>query len=114
MDFWGTTQHLVATKSFPLLLQVRQTIRDVTERVGHLVQNLYTDNNAWRFLGKRQKNGVQRAEGKYGVRCSVFLGLPYYDPIRFVAIDTKHNLFLGTGKQWVECGILTPHHYYDR
>lgn len=60
------------------------------------------------------KTGVQRVEGKYGVRCSVFLGLPYYDPITFVAIDTMHNLFLGTGKKmfklWVEHGILTPQH----
>ena len=56
------------------------------------------------------KTGVQRVEGKYGVRRSVFLGLLYFDPIRFVAIDTMHNL--GTGKKmfklWVESGILTP------
>ena len=61
---------------------------------------------------EKTKTGVQRIEGKYGIRCSVLLGLPYYDPIRFVAIDTMHNLFLGTGKKmfklWVECGILTP------
>lgn len=38
--------------------------------------------------------------------------MPYYDPIMFVAIDTMHNLFLGTAKKmfklWVETGILTP------
>ena len=60
------------------------------------------------------KSGVHKVEGKYGVRCSVLLGLPYYDPIRCVAIDTMHNLFLGTGtkmfKLWVECGVLTPQH----
>ena len=66
------------------------------------------------ILGETTKTGVQRVEVKYGVRCSVLLGLPYYDPIRFVAIDTMHNLFLGTGKKmfklWVESGILTPQH----
>ena len=58
---------------------------------------------------KKTKTGVQRIEGKYGVRCSVLLGLPFYDPI---AIDNMHNLLLETGKKmfklWVECGILTP------
>ena len=35
------------------------------------------------------KTGMQKVESKYGVRCSVLLGLPYYDPIKFVAIDTN-------------------------
>lgn len=39
--------------------------------------------------------------------CLVYLIMTF----RFVAIDTMHNLFLGTGKKmfklWVESGILT-------
>ena len=57
------------------------------------------------------KTGIQSAESKYGVRNSVLLPLPYFDPVRFTAIDVMHNLFLGTGKQsfevWVEKGLLT-------
>ena len=68
-------------------------------------------------LGETTKTGMQKIESKFGVRCSVLLGLPYYDPIRFVAIDTMHNLFLGTGKKmfklWVESGILTPQHMLE-
>lgn len=57
------------------------------------------------------KTGKQAAESKYGVRYSVLLALPYFDPVRFVAIDAMHNLFLGTGKHayvtWLENDILT-------
>ena len=39
------------------------------------------------------------------------LALPYFHPIRFVAIDTMHNLLLGTGKHsfevWIETELLT-------
>ena len=34
----------------------------------------------------------------YGVRYSVLLELPYWDPIKFAVVDPMHNLFLGTGK----------------
>ena len=46
-----------------------------------------------------------------GARYSVFLELPYYDSVRFVAIDIMHNLFLGTAKHvmsiWKEMNILS-------
>lgn len=48
------------------------------------------------------KTGIQAAESKYGVRYSVLLSLPYFDPIKFTAIDVMHNLFLGTGKHMLE------------
>ena len=57
------------------------------------------------------KSGVRSLESKYGVRYSALLALPYYNPIEFVAIDTMHNLFLGTGKMVfkvrLERGLLT-------
>ena len=53
-------------------------------------------------------------ESKYGLRFSVLLCLPYFDPIRFTAIDTMHNLYLGTGKHafkvWISENILTKDH----
>ena len=45
------------------------------------------------------------------MRYSVLMELPYFDPCSFVAVDTMHNLYLGTGKHvfttWVETGTLT-------
>lgn len=53
---------------------------------------------------------MRKMESKYGVRYSL-LSLPYFDPVRFSAIDTMHNLYLGTGKHafrvWVSQNILT-------
>lgn len=40
------------------------------------------------------KTGKKSAESKLGVRYSVLVALPYFDPIQFVAIDAMHNLFL--------------------
>ena len=36
-------------------------------------------------------------ESKYGVRYSILVALPYFDPIRFTVVDPMHNLYLGTG-----------------
>ena len=62
------------------------------------------------ILQKSTKSAVQAAESKYGVRYSVLLSLPYYNPIDFVAIDVMHNLFLGTGKRmlklWIDLNLL--------
>ena len=57
------------------------------------------------------KTGLQAAESKFGVRYSVLMSLPYYDPVKFTAIDTMHNLLLGTAKHaldvWVQSDVLT-------
>ena len=41
----------------------------------------------------------------------MLLNLPYFDAIRFTAMDIMHNLFLGTGKKmfelWIENNLLT-------
>lgn len=63
------------------------------------------------ILKETTKTGIRKMESKYGVRYSVLLTLPYFDPVRFSAIDTMHNLYLGTGKHafrvWVSQNILT-------
>lgn len=50
-------------------------------------------------------------ESKYGLRYSVLLHLPYFDPVRFTVIDPMHNLYLGTGKHafkvWLAKGFIT-------
>ena len=94
--------------------KVPQTILGVIEIIGPIRTEYLHRVQCMEILGETTKTGVQRVEAKYGVRCSVLLGLPYYNPIRFVAIDTMHTPFLGTGKKmfklWVESGILTPQH----
>ena len=53
----------------------------------------------------------EEIERNYGVRYSVLLELPYFDPIRMAVVDPMHNLFLGTAKFvmqfWIENDILT-------
>lgn len=54
------------------------------------------------------------AESKLGLRYSILLSFPYFDPVRFTAIDPMYNLFLGTGKHafevWVDSGLITKKH----
>ena len=63
------------------------------------------------LLNMRTKSSLHDIEMKYGVRYSVLLALPYFDPIAFTVIDPMHNLFLGTGKHvfkvWLELGLIS-------
>ena len=56
-------------------------------------------------------SSLQRLESKYGVRYSVILDLPYFNPVRFTVVDPMHNLLLGTAKHafslWVKKDILS-------
>lgn len=67
--------------------------------------------NCKQIMKESTKTGMRKMESKYGVRFSVLLTLPYFDPVCFSAIDTMHNLYLGTGKHafkvWVRENILT-------
>ena len=63
------------------------------------------------ILKETTKTGIQQMESKYGVRYSVMLALPYFDPVKFTVIDPMHYLFLGTEKHvfkvWVELEYLS-------
>ena len=52
----------------------------------------------------------KRVLSKLGVRYSMLLDLPYFDPIRVHIIDPMHNLLLGRAKHmmqvWTKLGIL--------
>ena len=56
------------------------------------------------------KSQLQQLESMHGVRYSVLMELPYFDPIKFVVIDPMHNLMLGSSKHvlsvWLSEGIL--------
>ena len=57
------------------------------------------------------KTTLQSLESQYGVRYSLLLELPHFDPIRFGIIDPMHNLMLGTSKHmfslWLEQSKLS-------
>ena len=57
------------------------------------------------------KTSLQRLESQYGVRYSLLLELPNFNPIRFGIIDPMHNLLLGTLKHmfslWIEQGKIS-------
>lgn len=65
-------------------------------------KELFTANN---------KAELHNLESKYGIRFSLLMQLPLFDPIRFTVIDPMHNLLLGTAKHvfsvWIERGLLT-------
>ena len=46
----------------------------------------------------KTKTQLHELEMKLGVRYSILLDLPYFDPVRFSTIDPMHNLLLGTAK----------------
>ena len=48
---------------------------------------------------KAQQKSIEK---EYGIRYSVLLELPYFNPIRQTVIDPMHNLFLGTAKRCME------------
>ena len=58
------------------------------------------------------KSAVESLEMTTGVKYSVLMELPYFNPIRYTIIDPMHNLFLGTAKTmmkkiWLERGIIS-------
>ena len=55
----------------------------------------------WRQAANKARR--KELEDKNGTRWSVLLDLPYFDPIRHVAIDVMHNLLLGLTKKMVVC-----------
>jgi hypothetical protein len=61
--------------------------------------------HAWTYHEQANENkDVKKGlyfKDKYGVVWCAFLLLPYYDPIRMIAIDAMHNIFLGMGKDFI-------------
>ena len=66
---------------------------------------------AYNHLNADTRQEQKNIESNYGIRYSVLLELPYWNPIKYSTVDPMHNLFLGTGKHvmkvWVEKGIIT-------
>ena len=67
--------------------------------------------HANKYLSARTVTEKKKCLGKYGVRYSILLELPYFDIVRYHIIDPMHNLLLGTAKHvmktWISKGIIT-------
>ena len=63
------------------------------------------------------KSALHEIERQSGVRYTVLVELPYFDPPRMCIIDPMHNLFLGTAKKmveiWKEYNFLPPNVLQD-
>ena len=67
----------------------------------------------WHLATSQQAQ--RKIQQEYGIKYSVLLELPYFDPTRMVIIDPMHNLLLGTAKHmmtiWKETGKLKPNDF---
>ena len=57
------------------------------------------------------KTGRAKKESELGCRYSCLLELPYFDPVKMLAIDPMHNLYIGTAKHiflkiWLKRNLL--------
>ncbi len=67
---------------------------------------------AWKILQFNTRSAVEAHETATGIKYSILIELPYFDPIRFTIVDPMHNLFLGTAKHmmkrvWLPKGVVT-------
>jgi hypothetical protein len=65
-----------------------------------------------KLLQFNSQSAVEEHETATGVKYSVLLELPYFNPIRFTVVDPMHNLFLGTAKHmmkkiWLQREIIS-------
>lgn len=72
---------------------------------------------AGNYLKAKTKADQKSIEDDFGLRYTVLLELPYFDPIRFSVVDPMHNVYLGSAKHtmqvWVDKGILTKKHFHE-
>lgn len=63
------------------------------------------------LLVAKNQSSLQSLESKHGLRYSVIIELPYFDPVRFTVVDPMHNLLLGTAKHtfsvWMKRNLLS-------
>ena len=57
------------------------------------------------YLGCKTKTKQKQLTSSYGIRYSVLINIPEFNPIRNHVIDPMHNLLLGTSKHMLEVWI---------
>lgn len=72
--------------------------------------------NKYRLCSTRQAQ--KKIERESGIRYTVLLELPYFDPIRMCIVDPMHNLLLGTAKHiteiWKTMGVVSDFEVIQR
>ena len=63
--------------------------------------------NALSLLHCKTKSELRMKESRYGCRYSVLLSLPYFNPIRMLAIDPMHTLFLCVAKHFLSKVLIS-------
>jgi len=58
------------------------------------------------ILKENTKSKIEAAESKYGLRYSVLLDLPYFNPVQSTIIDVMHNMFLGIANIYSKYGLI--------
>ena len=80
------------------------------EANGKIVINLPID-KCFEYRDCKTKSEQMSIERDFGLRYSVLMELPYFNPIKNGVIDPMHNLFWGTAKHcmelWTEKEILS-------
>ena len=65
----------------------------------------------YEHLNASTKSSQKSIEREFGLRYSVLIEIPYFNPIKHTVIDPMHNLFLGSAKHcmevWTKNDILT-------
>ena len=59
-------------------------------------------NDALKLLHCKTKTELKIKQSMFGCRYSILLSLPYFDPIRMLAIDPMHTLFLCVAKYYLQ------------
>ena len=82
----------------------------MTDHYGIIEIYLFTGKKLW-TLQQQNQGWPKNIEKNYGIRYSVLIELPYFNPVRYAVIDPMHNLFLDTAKHcmqyWINHDILS-------
>ena len=70
-----------------------------------LRNNVQHRNKVDELLKEQTPTSLQQAGSNSGVRYSILLSLPYFDPVKFTVVDLMHNLFLGLASILLRCGL---------
>ena len=104
------------SKLFPSLLHEKKRDYSGFDRDNWPTRDLIQHKQqAYNHLNADTRQQQKTIENDYGIRYSVLLELPYWNPIKYSVVDPMHNLFLGTAKHvmrlWVERGIITKNDF---
>ena len=103
LGFYGICSTMVCNKCYKPFQQVREGDSMWTNYSGFDTSQWVPQNNRdhrehceqihLEFQDNNTLSALRKAESKFGLRYSVLLELPYFDPTRYAVVDPMHNLF---------------------